>query len=70
MKVEMLEDVRGGDLLVFIDPLWMRKYDHRQGDNAIANGVAARNITKGELIEFDPSDNTADVLVRNRRSGE
>ena len=70
MKVKSAREIVVGDLVTWIS--------HKNGTVSITRysqkknpvGVAARNIKKGEMIEWNPSKNKGDILIKTTMTVE
>jgi hypothetical protein len=67
IKVKVLERMRTGDVVTIIGTVDGNLYGHRYilpDDTAV--GLAARPIKQGELIQFNLSENTKDIIVMKK----
>ena len=80
-KVKSTKKVHTGDLLEFVDYPWWNLWKRFRTYRSIFEvqpligkkspvGFAARDIKKDEVIEFNPSGNTKDILIKDWRSSD
>jgi len=60
-EIESGEDMKSGHFIRIVDGKFMKC----SIPESLPNGVAARDIKKGETILFNPSENTKDVMVKS-----
>jgi hypothetical protein len=63
MKLKAEQDIRIGNIIELNHQLDGRDTISSCVDFMLAIGVAARNIKKGEVVNYDPLKNTEDILI-------
>ena len=69
MKYVAAENMKTG-AIVYLDMSDLKMKNMTRPEDVHVAGIAARNIRKGEKINFNPSDDTGDIVHKYKLSEE